>query len=93
MIMSDMPAPETTEAFLVPDLRDRHRNALPARRVTLHRYSHTEEYKMLPVQDGGRWRDDLAFRHIFVCTETGAERVYGCEGPNSPGMADDSEEN
>jgi hypothetical protein len=92
----DIPAPESATALLVPDLRDRRGRSL-APRATVHYYSHTEERVELtsgesytvsehrmPLLRDGEVRD-VSYAHIFVCSETGAERVYGCDGDPSPG--------
>lgn len=85
MIMSDMPAPENLEVQLVPDVRDAAGRPLYLG-PTRHRYSHTEERTIAP--------DDVAFVHVYRCAVTGATRDYGCEGPNSPHITnDDQEEN
>lgn len=94
--MSDMPVPERREAMLIPNLRDTNGRPLaPTLGFTRHRYSHTEQHDF----DGGRKHadspeavHDYGYRHIFECTKTGATRVYGCEGPNTPGVPDETEE-
>lgn len=79
-MMTDRPVPETKTVKLYPDLRDRDGKSVRVRRVTTHRYSHTEER--------GEIRD-VSYVHIFRCSETGASRAYGVEGPNSPGVGDE----
>ena len=65
--MSDMPAPETTEAKLLNR----------AGQFTRHKYDHTEE---LPTVGIDRRPDGTGYSHFFRCTETGALRVFGHDG-------------
>lgn len=107
MLTSDIPAPERASVMLAPDLRDhrgrpiRFRDAQGRQRFTLHHYVRTEETHPLVATTGDRVGraiengdpDDVAYRFIFVCSETGAERVYGYDGPDTRDIPrDDVEE-
>lgn len=98
MIMSDMPVPERTEVYLMPELHDRSGRPLRARRPTKHRYSYTEErIEYNPdatpgVEGSERIAPDVTYVHIFTCVETGAQRVYGCEGTGLESVLDSEED-
>ena len=94
MLMSDMPTPKTLTVYLIPDIRDAYGRPLRVRGATLHRYSHTEErfVACACAADEEITFSDVSYRHIFVCQTTGATRVYGCEGPPSPGTSSDDED-
>lgn len=66
--METTPKPANTRPLLVPDLRDRDGNPIPAA-PTRHRFVRAQP------RAGGH-----AF--IFRCAVTGSERVFGFEGPH-----------
>ena len=65
--MSDLPAPEKTEACL-PSV------GLNYTRATRHTFSHAEE---VPYTDADGKPDGSVYAFVYKCTETGAARRWG----------------